>query len=171
MSNKRIIKKYPNRRLYDTEISSYIVLKDVKKLVLEGNDFQVLDVKSGEDLTCNILLQIISDQEYNGVPLFSSDTLTQFIRFYGDSMQGVFSEYLSRSLSLFMQQQQQLRSQIDKITPPPFNMFAELTESNMDLWKRMQENFFHSAGGSAKQAEEAPPADSVANPSSETKPK
>ena len=94
----RIIKKYPNRRLYDTEISKYITLDDVKQLVLDGVVFCVKDVKTEEDLTRSILLQIISEQEHNGEPLLSTESLTQLIRFYGNAYQNVFSSYLEKSL-------------------------------------------------------------------------
>lgn len=83
----RIIKKYPNRRLYDTEISSYITVEDVRQLILDGDEFEVRDAKSGEDLTRQVLLQIIAEQEQGGEPVLSTQVLSQIIRFYGDSMQ------------------------------------------------------------------------------------
>ena len=90
----RLIKKYPNRRLYDTQTSTYITLADVKQLVLDHENFQVLDAKSGEDLTRPILLQIILDEEAGGVPMFTSQMLSQVIRFYGNAMQGMMGSYL-----------------------------------------------------------------------------
>src|SRR6478609_3672281 len=107
----RIIKKYPNRRLYDTETSSYITLQDVKKLVLEHIEFRVEDAKSKDDLTRSILLQIILDEETAGAPMFSSDMLSQIIRFYGTAIQGMMSRYLEQSASAFMDMQQQLQQQ------------------------------------------------------------
>src|SRR5207253_149138 len=89
MASPRIIKKYPNRRLYDTETSAYITLAEVKDLVLQYKDFQVQDAKSGEDLTRAILLQIILEEESGGVPMFSSDMLANIIRYYGHAMQGL----------------------------------------------------------------------------------
>ena len=89
MSNSvRLIKKYPNRRLYDTKTSSYITLVDVKELVLQHEDFQVVDAKTGEDLTRSILLQIILEEEAGGAPMFSSEMLSQMIRFYGSEGTG-----------------------------------------------------------------------------------
>jgi polyhydroxyalkanoate synthesis repressor PhaR len=88
MAATRIIKKYPNRRLYDTEISSYITIEDVRQLILDGEDFEVRDAKSGDDLTRSVLLQIIADQEQDGEPMLSTQLLSQLIRFYGDSLQG-----------------------------------------------------------------------------------
>ena len=91
MSDIRTIKKYPNRRLYDTAISSYITLADVKQLVMDNIEFQVVDAKTGEPITRNILLQIIAEQEDEGAPIFSTDMLTKIIRFYGDNLQNVMS--------------------------------------------------------------------------------
>ncbi|MBM3394749.1 MAG: polyhydroxyalkanoate synthesis repressor PhaR, partial [Betaproteobacteria bacterium] len=90
----RLIKKYPNRRLYDTTTSAYITLADVKRLVLENTAFKVLDAKSNEDLTRSILLQIILEEESEGAPIFSSDFLSQIIRFYGNAMQGMMGSFL-----------------------------------------------------------------------------
>ena len=97
----RILKKYPNRRLYDTETSSYITLADVKKMVLEGDAFEVRDAKSGDDLTRSILLQIILEEETGGVPMFSTSMLAQIIRFYGHAMQGMMGSYLEKNLQTF----------------------------------------------------------------------
>ena len=107
----RIIKKYPNRRLYDTETSSYITLADVKKLVLENVEFKVEDAKTKDDLTRSILLQIILEEESAGEPMFSSDSLSQIIRFYGNAMQGMMGSYLEKNIQTFMQIQQKLQDQ------------------------------------------------------------
>src|SRR3954465_4602923 len=94
----RILKKYPNRRLYDTEVSSYITLAEVKAMVLDGVDFEVRDAKTGDDLTRSILLQIILEEETGGVPIFSTSMLSQIIRFYGHAMQGMMGSYLENNL-------------------------------------------------------------------------
>lgn len=107
----RLIKKYPNRRLYDTATSSYITLTDVKALVLEGVAFRVVDAKSSEDLTRSILLQIILEEESAGTPMFSSDMLTQVIRFYGHAMQGMMGNYLEKNVQTFMEMQRRLQEQ------------------------------------------------------------
>lgn len=107
----RIIKKYPNRRLYDTETSSYITLADVKKLVLDQVDFKVEDAKSHEDLTRSILLQIILEEESLGAPMFSSDMLSQIIRFYGNAMQGMMGNYLEKNIHTFIEMQKRLQDQ------------------------------------------------------------
>lgn len=97
----RVLKKYPNRRLYDTMASSYITLADVKKMVLSGQPFVVRDAKTAEDLTRSILLQIILEEESGGVPMFSSQMLAQIIRFYGHAMQGMMGSYLEKNLQTF----------------------------------------------------------------------
>src|ERR1044071_6401502 len=107
----RVIKKYPNRRLYDTETSSYITLADVKKLVLEHVDFRVEDAKTKEDLSRSILLQIILEEEAAGAPMFSSDMLTQIIRFYGNAMQGMMGSYLEKNIHTFIDMQKRLQDQ------------------------------------------------------------
>jgi polyhydroxyalkanoate synthesis repressor PhaR len=143
MSDTRIIKKYPNRRLYDTEDSKYITLEDVKRLVLAGVDFCVKDVKTDEDLTRNILLQIISEQEHGGEPFFSTDLLTQIIRSYGDSLQTFAGSYLQKSMQLFVDQQKQFQ---ETMSANPITAISHMAEQNMKLWQDMQENFFKAAG-------------------------
>jgi polyhydroxyalkanoate synthesis repressor PhaR len=107
----RVIKKYPNRRLYDTESSAYITLAEVKQLVLDYRAFQVQDAKTGEDLTRSILLQIILEEESGGVPIFSSDMLANIIRYYGHSMQGLMGAYLERSIATFHDAQKRFQEQ------------------------------------------------------------
>lgn len=111
----RLIKKYPNRRLYDTKTSSYITLADVKQMVLKQEDFQVLDAKSGEELTRQILLQIILDEESGGMPMFSSDLLSQLIRFYGNAMQGFMGTYLEKNIKAFQDMQKSIQDQSQKM--------------------------------------------------------
>jgi polyhydroxyalkanoate synthesis repressor PhaR len=125
----RLIKKYPNRRLYDTKTSVYITLADVKKLVVDGEEFQVVDAKTNEDLTRSILLQIILEEEAAGAPMFSSDVLTQFIRSYGNAMQGMLGTYLERNMQLFAEIQKSLREQSQKL-------YGDPAKFNEDLWKQ-----------------------------------
>jgi polyhydroxyalkanoate synthesis repressor PhaR len=125
----RLIKKYPNRRLYDTATSSYITLADVKKLVLEQIPFRVVDAKSNEDLTRSILLQIILEEESAGAPMFSSDMLSQIIRFYGNAMQGMMGTYLEKNIQTFMEIQRRLQEQsLGKIGENPM--------LNTDAWSQ-----------------------------------
>jgi polyhydroxyalkanoate synthesis repressor PhaR len=107
----RVLKKYPNRRLYDTQLSSYITLADVKAMVLSAEHFEVRDAKTGEDLTRSILLQIILEEETGGVPIFSAPMLSQLIRFYGHAMQGMMGSYLEKNLQTFTDMQTRLAEQ------------------------------------------------------------
>ena len=153
MSAIRIIKKYPNRRLYDTEISSYITIEDVRQLIVDGETFEVRDAKTGDDLTRQVLLQIITEHEQDGQPMLSTQLLSQLIRFYGDSLQGFMGNYLERSMQVFLEQQQQFRQQMGGlIGQTPWTMLNQLTERNMELWKDFQKNL---VGGMGSQA--APP--------------
>ncbi len=117
-SATRVLKKYPNRRLYDTQTSSYITLADVKQMVLDGQDFEVRDAKSGEDLTRSILLQIILEEESAGVPMFSTQSLAQIIRLYGHAMQGVMGSYLEQNLQTFTDMQARFAEQSKGLYDP-----------------------------------------------------
>ncbi len=124
---QRLIKKYPNRRLYDTRTSSYITLADVKELVLNNEIFQVLDAKTGEDLTRSILLQIILEEEAGGAPMFTSDLLSHMIRFYGNAMQGMMGKYLESNIKAFTEMQAKLQDQARSI-------YGENSPVGQDLW-------------------------------------
>jgi polyhydroxyalkanoate synthesis repressor PhaR len=123
----RLIKKYPNRRLYDTRTSSYITLADVKELVLAREEFQVVDAKSGEDLTRSILLQIILEEEAGGAPMFTSDLLAHMIRFYGNATQGMMGKYLENNIKAFTEMQGKLQEQARAI-------YGENSPISQDLW-------------------------------------
>jgi len=144
----RMIKKYPNRRLYDTEQSRYITLADLQKLVTDGGDFQVTDANSGKDLTRNILLQIIAEQENGGKPMFTTDILVKIIRFYGDSVQDALTQYLDQSLSLFDEQQRAFQEQMqDALRENPVtSLMSEMTKKNVEIWEDVQDSFFKAAG-------------------------
>jgi polyhydroxyalkanoate synthesis repressor PhaR len=129
MATPRIIKKYPNRRLYDTETSAYITLAEVKDLVLQYKEFQVQDAKSGEDLTRAILLQIILEEESGGVPMFSTDMLANIIRYYGHAMQGLMGSYLERSISAFHEAQKRFQEQAQ-------TLYGDLPRAPTDAWSQ-----------------------------------
>ncbi len=140
MSEPRIIKKYPNRRLYDTAVSSYITLENVKQLVLERTDFNVIDARTNTDITRGILLQIISEQEEQGNPIFTTEVLAHIIRFYGDTLQGMMGNYLEKSLQAFVDQQHLFREQMRSlIGKNPLAMMTELVEHNLSLWKSVND--------------------------------
>ena len=128
----RTIKKYPNRRLYDTANSGYITLADVKQMVLEQIDFQVIDAKSGDDLTRPILLQIILDEESGGLPMFSSEMLTQMIRFYGTAQQTMMGQYMEQNVKAFMAIQKKLQDQAKQI-------YGDKMMLTPDLWKQFMQ--------------------------------
>ncbi|MBT8144347.1 MAG: polyhydroxyalkanoate synthesis repressor PhaR [Gammaproteobacteria bacterium] len=143
MAEARIIKKYPNRRLYDTEESRYITLADIRRLVLDRVNFVVIDKKSQQDITRSILLQVISEQEQEGDPILSRDFLSQVIRAYGSSMQNVASSYIEQSLKLFMSQQQQVRDRVRNVVGiDPIGVVTDITVNNYNRWKSAQEEIF-----------------------------
>lgn len=123
----RLIKKYPNRRLYDTRTSSYITLADVKDLVLNHDEFKVVDAKSGDELTRSILLQIILEEEAGGAPMFTSDLLAHMIRFYGNAMQGMMGKYLENNIKAFTELQHKLQDQARSI-------YGDNSPISQDLW-------------------------------------
>lgn len=143
MNEPRIIKKYPNRRLYDTAISSYITLGDVKQLVMDQAEFRVIDARSSEDITRSILLQIISEQEEQGNPIFTSEVLAHIIRFYGDTLQGMMGHYLERSLQSFVDQQHLFREQMRNFMGKnPLSMMSDLAERNLAVWQSLNERLY-----------------------------
>jgi polyhydroxyalkanoate synthesis repressor PhaR len=138
----RVIKKYANRRLYDTEAGAFINLGDIRKLVASGQSVRVEDARSGEDITRSILLQILVESEEGGHPLLSRVLLEQLIRFYGSTMQGFFSAYLEESVAAFQRRQDTIQKQMaDLIRRGPVSAMTELAERNLDLWRKWQSEF------------------------------
>jgi len=138
----RIIKKYPNRRIYDTRQSCYITLNDLKNLIISGEEVRVLDASSGDDITRCILLQIINEQEAGGNPIFTTEVLLRMIRFYGDSMQGALSQFLGRSMEVFLNQQQHYQQGMQSMFDGnSLNAMSEMAQKNLDVWQEMQNNF------------------------------
>jgi polyhydroxyalkanoate synthesis repressor PhaR len=151
----RLIKKYPNRRLYDTQTSTYVTLSDIKNLVMTNEVFKVIDAKTDEDLTRNILLQIILEEEAGGAPVFSSQMLSQIIRFYGNSMQGLMGNYLEKTMQSFVDIHNKLGDQTKGLgagsTPEAWSQMMNLQnplmqglmgnymEQSKDLFVKMQE--------------------------------
>lgn len=120
---QRIIKKYPNRRLYDTATSSYITLTDVRALVMSKLSFAVRDAKTNEDLTRSILLQIILEEEAGGAPMFTEQVLANIIRFYGNAMQGFMGTYLEKNVQTLMELQSKLTEQSKGLSPEVWAQF------------------------------------------------
>ena len=160
----RLIKKYPNRRLYDTQTSAYITLDDVRQLVLDQEEFRVADAKSGEDLTRQILLQIILEEEQTGgMPMFTPPVLTQIIRSYGNAMQGMMGSYLEKNVQAFIDIQKKLQEQskafldsnrigpdtwtqyVNMQAPMIQTMMSNYIEQSKNLFVQMQENMQNQA--------------------------
>jgi polyhydroxyalkanoate synthesis repressor PhaR len=144
----RIIKKYPNRRLYDTEKSSYITLAAVYQLIREGLDFKVVDAESGDDITRSILIQIIIDQENGESPIFTTEMLTKFIGFYDDAAKNLFGEFLEKNLQIFTEHQK--RYMAGMMDNPMSRVVQDMTERNLEFWTGMQQRFFDLASGSMR---------------------
>jgi polyhydroxyalkanoate synthesis repressor PhaR len=123
---QRVIKKYPNRRLYDTETSTYITLTEVKQLVIQSAQFVVRDAKSGDDLTRSILLQIILEEEAGGAPMFTEQVLSNIIRFYGQAMQGYMGPYLEKNIQAMTEVQAQLADKAEGLTPEMWSRFMSM---------------------------------------------
>ncbi len=138
----RIIKKYPNRRLYDTETSAYITLAEIKQFVLEYQVFAVHDARTNEDLTRSILLQIILEEESGGVPMFSADMLGNIIRYYGHSMQGLMGSYLERSIGAFHEAQRKFQAQSQ-------NIYGAVPAFKPDAWTKIMQSPAGGASGGA----------------------
>ena len=152
MAEARVIKKYSNRRLYDATASRHVTLEDLRKLI-------IVDDKSGEDLTRQILLQIIAEQEQFGTPVLSTELLEAIVRFYGNPVQEVFSRYIEQSLGGIMQQQRVMQDEMARALKSPMAPLAELARQNMELWAQMQASMLSSVtpAQSAESAESAEP--------------
>ena len=132
-SDIRTIKKYPNRRLYDTANSGYITLADVKQMVLDGIEFRVVDAKTTDDLTRAILLQIILDEESGGMPMFSSEMLAQMIRFYGSAQQTIMGQYIEQNVQAFLAIQKKLQEQAKQVYGDKMMLTPELWKQFMQM--------------------------------------
>lgn len=139
----RIIKKYANRRLYDTVDSKYVTLKDIKIIITLGHDVQIIDDTSNEDITRGLLMQILSEQELGGRPILSKAVLKQLIRFYGHPMQDMMSSYISTSVNQFMGQLESMQTQMEALLEAsPFSNLQEFTTKNMQAMVDFQKQFF-----------------------------
>jgi len=142
MPKPRIIRKYANRRLYDTEASRHINKDDVRKLISAGKDVRIVEDGSGDDITRSILLQLVAEQELGGRPVLSDQMLTQIIRFYDHPMQGMLGSYLQQSFETFLQQQSTLQEQMQELMKSgPFAVMKDVAKQNMEAWQAMQKAF------------------------------
>lgn len=157
MTAEHVIKKYANRRLYDATDSKHVTLDDIRKLIAAGRRVKVVDDKSGADLTRAVMLQIIAEQESFGMPVLSTQLLEAIIRFYGNPVQGMLTQYLEQSVGTLLRQQQVMQAEMAKALETPFAPVAELARRNMELWMQMQASMFSAATPSATPSPPAPP--------------
>jgi len=149
MSSKRVIKKYANRRLYDATASRHVTLDDLRKLIVSGEQIQVVDDKTGEDLTRATLLQIIAEQEQFATPVLSTELMETVIRFYGNPVQEMLTRYLEQSVGTVLRQQQALQAQMAKALEAPMAPMApiaDLARQNMALLSTMQSSVLSAFG-------------------------
>lgn len=137
---EHLIKKYANRRLYDTVTSKHITLDGIHDLIVDGHDVKIIDDTTGEDISRSILLQIIAEREQAGRPMLDADFLMRILRLYGNPMQDMFGEFLSRSFDSFMKQQKLIQQQMRAaMAATPFATIQELTANNLKAWQAMQD--------------------------------
>jgi polyhydroxyalkanoate synthesis repressor PhaR len=147
----RVIKKYPNRRLYDTDSSSYITLAEVKTLVMGNQRFVVRDAKTNDDLTRSILLQIILEEETAGVPIFTEQVLANIIRFYGHAMQDFMGSYLEKNVQIFMDLQHQMSEQTQGLNP---DMWKQFTNAQSPMMQGMMGTYMEQSRSAFTQMQE-----------------
>jgi polyhydroxyalkanoate synthesis repressor PhaR len=138
MQQERLIRKYANRRLYDTGASRHVTLEDLRQLIVAGEKIKVVDDKSGDDLTRSVLLQIIAEQEQFGSPVLGSELLEMIIRFYGRPAQALLSGYLEQAFTTMLRQQEAMQSEMLKALQTPFAPLTDLARTNLEMWEKMQ---------------------------------
>jgi polyhydroxyalkanoate synthesis repressor PhaR len=147
MSNERIIKKYANRRLYDSTESRHVTLEDIRKMIVSGAKVKVVDDKSGEDLTRAVLLQVIAEQDQYGTPVLSTELLEAIIRFYGNPVQEMLTKYMEQSVGTLVRQQETMRAEMSKALAGPMAPLAEFARQNMDQWSKIQTSMMSAFSG------------------------
>jgi polyhydroxyalkanoate synthesis repressor PhaR len=156
MSNERVIKKYANRRLYDSTGSRHVTLDDLRKMIVSGDKVKVIDDKSGEDLTRAVLLQVIAEQEQFGTPVLSLELMESIIRFYGNPVQELLTRYMEQSVGALVRQQQVMRAEMAKVLEGPMAPMAEFARQNMEQWSKIQASMMTAFAASKP---ESPPAE------------
>ena len=160
MSNERLIKKYANRRLYDSTESRHVTLEDIRKMIVSGAKVKVVDDKSGEDLTRAVLLQVIAEQDQYGTPVLSTELLEAIIRFYGNPVQEMLTKYMEQSVGTLVRQQESMRAEMSKALAGPMAPLAEFARQNMDQWSKIQASMMSAFSGATPKPpapEEEPP--------------
>src|SRR5580700_11130648 len=169
MPSERLIRKYSNRRLYDTGGSRHVTLEDLRQLIVSGEKIKVVDDKSGEVLTRPVLLQIISEQEQFGSPVLSAELLAMIIRFYGRPVQAMLSRYLEQAFTGMLRQQEAMQMEMTKALETPLAPFTELARKNMELWEQMQAATRAAFVGRPGAAAKAPPEAKSSEPAETSK--
>ncbi len=165
MAEERLIRKYANRRLYDAHDSRHVTLDDLRKLIASGQRIRVIEDKSGEDLTRSILLQIIASQEQFGTPVLSTQLLEAIIRFYGNPIQQLLTQYLEQSIGSLLRQQKVMQAEMAKALETPMAPIAEMARQNMEMWAKMQATMLSAFGpGAAQPADNPDKADKPTRP-------
>jgi polyhydroxyalkanoate synthesis repressor PhaR len=149
MSNERLIKKYANRRLYDSTESRHVTIEDIRKMIVSGAKVKVVDDKSGEDLTRAVLLQVIAEQDQYGTPILSTELLEAIIRFYGNPVQEMLTKYMEQSVGTLVRQQEAMRAEMTKALAGPMAPLAEFARQNMDQWSKIQASMMSAFAGAA----------------------
>ena len=154
MTSPITIKKYPNRSLYDTSRSKYISMSDLRQYVLDDISFEVRDAKSKKDITRQVLLQIITEAENEGTPMFSTDVLTRFIKMYGDSMTGTLNGFIDQMSSIIDQQTKQFIEQITESRKyNPVDAWSDIVNRNLKIWQETQKNLLKAVGDKGDEGE------------------
>lgn len=154
MSNERVIKKYANRRLYDSTESRHVTLDDIRKMIVSGAKVKVVDDKSGEDLTRAVLLQVIAEQDQFGTPVLSTELLESIIRFYGNPVQEMLTRYMEQSVAALARQQDAMRAEMTKALAGPMAPLADFARQNMEQWSKIQASMMSAFAGTKP---ESPP--------------
>jgi polyhydroxyalkanoate synthesis repressor PhaR len=155
MSNERVIKKYANRRLYDSTESRHVTLEDIRKMIVSGAKVKIVDDKSGEDLTRAVLLQVIAEQDQFGTPVLSTELLEAIIRFYGNPVQEMLTRYMEQSVTALARQQDAMRAEMTKALAGPMAPLADFARQNMEQWSKIQASMMSAFAG--KQPDSSPP--------------
>ncbi len=156
MSNERVIKKYANRRLYDSTESRHVTLDDIRKMIVSGAKVKVVEDKSGEDLTRAVLLQVIAEQDQFGTPVLSTELLESIIRFYGNPVQEMLTRYMEQSVTALARQQDAMRAEMTKALAGPMAPLADFARQNMEQWSKIQASMMSAFAGT--KPESPPPA-------------
>jgi polyhydroxyalkanoate synthesis repressor PhaR len=147
MSNERVIKKYANRRLYDSTESRHVTLDDIRKMIVSGAKVKVVDDKSGEDLTRAVLLHVIAEQDQFGTPVLSTELLEAIIRFYGNPVQEMLTRYMEQSVTALARQQDAMRAEMTKALAGPMAPLADFARQNMEQWSKIQASMMSAFAG------------------------